>query len=176
MSRYIAHGRSYEFIETNLDKLLEFFGNIGINRFEAVLVLSNDPSLLNNLNDLYYKYLFLGIIEDEETNFYRRHKFFSKTKDYRVSLEKMYRRYKMCLDCGYDDIKWNTLVHATDNEFMKIFVIGSYKKPYQLFSSLEDVMKFMESVDVSDFDIEIYKKLSVNEELVANYEKSGRKY
>ena len=133
MERYMAHGRSYEFIATNLDILLEFFDIIGINRFETVIVLSNDPSLLNNVKDLYNKYLFLGVIEDEESNSYRRHKFFSKTKDYRVSLEKMYRRYKMCLDCGYDDIKWNTLVHATDNEFMKIFVIGSYKKTINYF-------------------------------------------
>lgn len=173
--RYMKHGRTCEFIATNLDILLYFFDAIGINRVEAVIVLANDPSLLNNVRELYNKYLFLGILENDENSF-RRHKFFSKTKDYRVSLDKMYSRYKMCLECGYSDIKWNTLVHATDNEFAKIFIEGTYKKSYQLFSSLDQVMKFLEELDVSDFDIEEYKKLPVNEELVARYEEKGRKY
>lgn len=174
MSRYMAHGRTYEFIVNSLDNLLEFFDSIGINRIEAVIIISNDPALLNNVNGLYDKYLFLGIIENE-LNGFRKHKFFSKTRDYRVSLDTMYKRYRFCLESGYDDIKWNTLVHATDSEFAKIFVETTYRKPYQRFSTIQEAMEYIEKVRYPEIDMEEFKNLEVNKELVELYEKKGRK-
>lgn len=173
MTRYMAHGRTYEFVDRSLTKLLELFDIIGINRIEAVIVISNDPAILNNVNDLYNKFIFLGIIENEDNTF-RKHKFFSKTKDYRVALETMYKRYCFCLESGYTDIKWNTLVHATDNEFAKIFVESTYRKPYQRFTSLQEALEYIKDREYPEIDMEEFKKLDVNEEIVSQYEGKGR--
>ena len=173
MTRYMSHGRTYDFIVRSLDKLLEFFDIIGINRIEAVIVISNDPSLFNDVDSLYDKYLFLGIIENEENTF-RNHKFFSKTRDYRVSLDTMYKRYRFCLESGYTDIKWNTLVHATDNEFAKIFVESTYRKPYQRFDTLQSALEYIGSLEYPAIDIEEFKNLEVNREIVEKYEGKRR--
>ncbi len=173
MTRYMSHGRTYEYVVRSLDKLLEFFDIIGINRIEAVIVISNDPALLNNVDSLYDKYLFLGIIENEENTF-RNHKFFSKTRDYRVSLDTMYKRYRFCLESGYNDIKWNTLVHATDNEFAKIFVESTYRKPYQKFDTLQSALEYIGSLEYPAIDIEEFKNLEVNREIVEKYEGKRR--
>ena len=130
-------------------------------------------ALLNNVDSLYDKYLFLGIIENEENTF-RNHKFFSKTRDYRVSLDTMYKRYRFCLESGYNDIKWNTLVHATDNEFAKIFVESTYRKPYQKFDTLQSALEYIGSLEYPAIDIEEFKNLEVNREIVEKYEGKRR--
>ncbi len=173
MDTYLSHGRTYEYVVEKLDCLLEFLEAIGIGSMECAIILINFPAILNIVDELYPKYLFLGIIENED-NSYRRKKFFSKTKDYRVSLHKIYARYVVCKKCGYEDIKWNTLVHATDAEFAKIFVVGTYRKPYQFFSSVEEVIDFLGNVDISELDIDQYKDLDVNKEIVARYENKGK--
>ena len=175
METYIKHGRTYEYIESTLERLLFFFNAIGIGNVEAVIILSNFPAILNIVDELYPKYLFLGIIENDDNSF-RRHKFFSKTKDYRVGLHKMYARYRLCLEAGYEDIKWNTLVHASDSEFAKIFVEGTYRKYYQIFHSVDQVNAWLESVDISELDLDEFKKLPVNEEIVEKYEGKRRQY
>lgn len=174
MNIYLKHGRSYEYVAANLDKLIDFFEGIGIGRVECAIILMNDFSLINSINELYDKYLFLGILENEDNTF-RKHKFFSKTKDYRVSLNTMYARYKLCLEAGYGDINWNIIVHSTDNEFVKRFITSTYRKPYQIFESPEQVSNWLASVDMSDFDIEEFKSLAVNEEIVEKYEVQRRK-
>lgn len=175
MDGYIKHGRTFEYISSTLDKLLYFFRAIGIGNIETAIILTNFPSILNIVDELYSKYLFLGILENED-NSYRRHKLFSKTKDYRVSLDKMYARYRLCMEAGYEDIKWNTLVHASDSEFARIFVESTYKKPYQLFQDIEQVSKWLSSIDISELDIEEFKSLPVNEEIVEKYEGKRRTY
>ena len=161
MEMYIKHGRTYDYICSNLEKLLLFFETIGIGNIEVSIILTNFPGLLNIVDDLYSKYLFLGIIENEDNSF-RRHKFFSKTKDYRVGLAKMYARYRLCMEAGYGDINWNALVHASDNEFAKIFIEGTYRKPYQLFQSVDQVNDWLSTIDLSELDLEEFKSLSVN--------------
>lgn len=173
MTRYMAHGRTYDFVVRSLDKLLELFDVFGINRIEAAIIISNDPALLNNVDALYDKYLFLGIIENEENTF-RNHKFFSKTRDYRVALDTMYKRYRFCLESGYVDIKWNTLVHATDSEFAKIFVESTYRKPYQRFDTLEQALEYIREAEYPEIDMEEFKNLEVNREIVEKYEGKRR--
>ena len=87
----------------------------------------------------------------------------------------MYKRYRFCLESGYDGIKWNTLVHATDSEFAKIFVESTYRKPYQIFSTIQEAMEYIENVRYPEIDMEEFKNLEVNKELVELYEKKGRK-
>lgn len=175
MECYIKHGRTYEYIASRLDRLLFFFAAIGIGNVEVSIILTNFPSILNIVDELYSKYLFLAVIENDDNSF-RRHKFFSKTKDYRVSLEKMYARYRLCMEAGYEDIKWNTLVHASDNEFAKIFVEGTYIKSYQIFQTVEQVNEWLSNVDINDLNIDEYKVLPVNEEIVEKYEGKRRIY
>lgn len=175
MEGYIKHGRTYEYISSTLERLLFFFRAIGVGNIEVAIILTNFPAILNIVDELYPKYLFLGIIENEDNSF-RRHKFFSKTKDYRVGLEKMYARYRLCMEAGYEDIKWNTLVHASDTEFAKIFIESTYRKPYQLFQTVEQVNEWLSRVDMSEFDINEFKALPVNEEIVEKYEGKRRIY
>lgn len=173
MNNYMKHGRTYEYVESTLDRLLNFFEAIGIGNMECAIILMNFPTILNIVDELYEKYLFLGILENEDNTF-RRHKFFSKTKDYRTCLNTIYARYKLCMECGYEDIKWNTLVHATDTEFAKIFVYSTYRKPYQRFTTVQEVNKYMETIDVSDLNIDRFKELPVNREIVEKYEGKRR--
>lgn len=175
MKSYIKHGRTFEYISSTLERLLFFFRAVGIGNVEVAIILTNFPAILNIVDELYPKYVFLGIIENEDNSF-RRHKFFSKTKDYRVSLEKMYARYRLCMEAGYDDIKWNTLVHASDTEFAKIFIVSTYKKPYHLFQTVEQVNDWLTNVDMSELNIDEFKALPVNEEIVENYEGKRRIY
>ncbi len=175
MSDYIKHGRTYEYIEEKLDRLLFFFECIDIGTTECTIILMNFPGILNIVEELYPKYLFLGILENEDNTF-RYHKFFSKTKDYRVGLHKIYARYVLCQIADYPEIRWNTLVHATDSEFAKIFVMGKYKKPYQIFESVEQVLEALECVNFDTLYIDDYKELPVNKELVEKYENKARRY
>lgn len=171
---YLSHGRTYEYVVTCLNNLLEFFEAIGIGNVECAIILMNDFTLLNDGN-LYEKYIFLGIIENDDNTF-RNHKFFSKTKDFRVSLEKIYARYRLCLEAGYTDINWNILVHSTDNEFAKRFITSTYRKPYQIFDSPEQVFDWLSKVDISELDLEEFKTMDVNKEIVAKYESKKRKH
>lgn len=166
---YMSHGRTYEYVVSCLDRLLEFFEAIGIGRIECAIILMNDFTLLNTVNELYDKYIFLGVIENGDNTF-RNHKFFSKTKDYRTSLAKMYARYRLCLEAGYDDINWNILVHSSDNEFTKRFISSTYRKPYQMFDSPNQVMEWLAQVDINELDLEEFKALPVNKEIVEKYE------
>ena len=175
MASYIKHGRTYEYISSTLERLLFFFRAIGVGNIEVAIILTNFPAILNIVDELYPKYLFLGIIENEDNSF-RRHKFFSKTKDYRVGLEKMYARYRLCMEAGYEDIRWNTLVHASDTEFAKIFVESAYRKPYQLFQDIDQVNEWLSNVDISELNIDEFKTLPVNEGIVENYEGKRRIY
>jgi len=184
MTKYMMHGRhddevtgrTYEFLSEKLDVLIKFFEAVDCSKDEMVKIITSFPSIFNNADELYSKYLFLGIVEDPETNDFRKYKLVNKPMDYMVSLKKIYARYKMMIAFGYDDISWNNLVHVTDSEFCKIFVKGKYKKPYKEFDNEEDAMNFLNNIDVSDFDLESIKSWDVNKEIVARYEEKERRY
>lgn len=177
ITRYLSHGRkedvingrTYEFVNNKLDKLLNLLYAIGYNDAECVQIITNLPSLLNSVDDLYGKYLFLEIVENDENSF-RRDKLLNKTKDFMVGLQKMYARYRLICESGYDKIRWNSLVHASDREFASIFVLGTYDKPYQMFSDETEVDEWLSRISLDDLDLEEVKKSPFNEELVAEYE------
>lgn len=176
MARYLDHGRkeeingrTFEYVERQIDKLLLFLGSIGCTTWDAVKILTNMPSLLNTVDDLYNKYLFLGIVENENNTF-RKEKLINRTKDWMVGLPKMYARYRLVCDSGYGKANWNNLVHSSDREFASIFIHSAYNKNYQMFETLEEVMNWLKSVDVNELDFDLVKHWSVNEEIVARYE------
>ena len=146
---------------------------MGFNKKEMVQILGNLPNLLNSVDELYKKYLFLGIIENEENSF-RKNKLLNRTRDYMVGLSKIYARYKLICEAGYDNLRWNSLVHASDKEFARIFVRSTYVKPYQLFDTEEQVYEWLENVNFDELNIEEIKCWDVNEELVRSYEGSRK--
>lgn len=176
MIKYLDHGRkdaingrTLLYVEAQLDKLLNLLECMGCTKEDCVKVLSNLPSLLNTVDDLYNKYLLLGIVEDVD-NSIRKDKLINKTKDYMVGISKIYARYRLIMESGYNVFSWNILMHATDSEFCKVFTRGKYFKPYQSFSDKDSVMRWLNQVDFGEFDIEQWKGLEVNKELVAKYE------
>ena len=169
---YLNHGRTIDFLDTKIDLLFKFSKSIGLSQEEVVLVLSSFPGILNVVEDLYNKYLFLGIVENEE-NTIRKDKLINKANDYRVGLRKIYSRYKFMVNIGYDKITWNSLVHATDQEFASIFVVGKYAKPYRIFGSTDEALKALNDIDISDFNVDDYKKIKVNRKIVEGYEGQG---
>ncbi len=176
ITRYLDHGRKDEingrtvgFVSKQLDSLINLLECIGFSKQEIVQVITNLPSILNTVDDLYHKYLFLGILENE-TNDFRKGKLLYKTKDFMVGLTKMYARYRLIEESGYDTFRWNSLVHASDKEFASIFVKGAYDKPYQLFEAEGGVYEWLKKVDINDLDIDEIKRMPVNEELVVKYE------
>lgn len=176
VTRYLDHGRRDEingrtisFVARQLDSLIYLLECIGYNKEEMVRIITNLPAILNTVDDLYKKYLFLGILENEENSF-RKDKLLNKTKDFIVGLPKMYARYRLIQESGYNVIRWNSLVHASDREFASIFIKGAYAKPYQLFRQEESVYEWLRNIDVNELDISELKVLPVNEELVVQYE------
>ena len=176
ITRYLDHGRKEEingrtlsFVSKQLNRLIELLTCIGLSQEEIVRVITNLPSVLNTVDDLYNKYLFLGILENEENTF-RKDKLLNKTKDFMVGLSKMYARYRLISESGYDNYKWNSLVHASDKEFASIFIKSNYSKPYQLFETADQVYTWLSNVDITELNMNEFRNLPVNEELVVKYE------
>lgn len=181
ISKYLDHGRKDEvngrtlnFVLKQLDQLISFLECVGYTKEEMVRIITNFPSILNTIDDLYNKYLFLGLLEDPTKNNLRKDKLLNKTKDFMVSFNKMYARYKLICETSYDRLSWNTLVHASDREFCSIFVRNTYHKPYQLFTDPVQVMRWLKEVNSDEFDIEEFKTLAANKELVEKYEKRSK--
>lgn len=182
--KYISHGRTEEingrteeYIEKQIKKFIKLLNCIGYNEEEIRTIIVSFPSLLNSIDSLYEKYLFLGLIEND-TNTFRKERFKTRARDLIISLDKMYARYRLCCEAGYDKITWNTLTHATDKEFASIFIKnykGAYQRDYQLFDSYEEVSNYLNSINSADLNIEDIKRLPVNEDLVNKYEEEKRR-
>lgn len=182
MIRYLQHsrsdnmsGRSYEYINEKLDTFVKICLAIGLSYEEMVIVLTGFPQVLNVVDSFYEKYLFLGIIENMDNNV-RKNKLVTKPKDFAVSLQQIYSRYKLICESGYGKVSWNSLVHATKNEFASIFVANVYYKPYQLFSNKEEVIAWLNNVNIDELDINEYKTLGVNREIVEKYEEREKRF
>ena len=182
ITNYLNHGRSEEingrtidYVSERLDKLLEFLYALDFDNREVVHIITLYPGIFNGINSLYEKYLFLGIVENLD-NTVRKNKLYNKPKDFMVGLGKMYARYKLIIDSGYNNVTWNSLVHASDREFARIFIPGSHKKSYHMFSNELGVLDYLANVDIRELNIEKYKELPVNEELVRKYESKGKKH
>jgi len=182
MTRYLSHGRTEEingrtlnYVSERIDKLLEFLFALDFSLRECVLIITRHPEILNGVESLYEKYLFLGLVENMD-NTVRKSKLFSRPRDFMISLNKMYARYKLIIESGYNNVTWNSLVHASDREFCKIFVEGSHHKKHQLFDNELQVLDYLVSVDINELDIDKFKEMTVNEELVRRYEGKGKRY
>lgn len=182
MTRYLSHGRTEEingrtlnYVSERMDKLLEFLFALDFSLRECVLIITRHPEILNGVESLYEKYLFLGLVENMD-NTVRKSKLFSRPRDFMISLNKMYARYKLIIESGYNNVTWNSLVHASDREFCKIFVEGSHHKKHQLFDNELQVLDYLVSVDINELDIDKFKEMTVNEELVRRYEGKGKRY
>ena len=167
-------GRSISFIEESLGNLVYFLNIIGCSDIEKIIVIGNMPSILNSVEELYKKYLFLGVVCDNGD--IRKDKIVNHTKDYMCGLKTIYKRYCLVRDSGYNKYTWNVLVHSTDDEFANIFITGTYSYRHKIFSSKDDVDKWLSSVNVDNIDWESIKKMDVNKEIVNKYENKGRKY
>ena len=175
MSNYLEHGRTLDFVSQKINKLLEFLYAIDLNEKDAVRILTLYPAILNSVENLYDKYLFLGYIENLD-NTVRKNKLLNSPRDYMIGLAKMYARFNLIKDSGYGVYNWNNLVHASDREFCRIFVRGTYNKPYQMFDNELQVLDYLSRVDVKNLDLSMLKEMTVNEELVDKYESKGKRH
>ena len=178
VTRYLDHGRkgiingrTIEYVSKQLDSLNSLLTCIGLTYEEIVTVITNLPAILNTVDDLYHKFIFLGIVENEQNTF-RKEKLVNKTADFMVGLSKMYARFRLISESGYNTFRWNSLVHASDKEFASIFIKGAYNKPYQLFENATEVYAWLANIDINELNIDEFKSLPVNEELVVQYERT----
>ena len=130
ITKYLDHGKKEEingrtinFVKKQLDSLIYFLECLDFSKEEMVRIITNLPTILNTVDDLYKKYLLLGVLEEDSRNSLRKDKLLNKTKDFMVGFNKIYARYKLVCEAGYDRLSWNVLVHASDREFCSIFVI-----------------------------------------------------
>ena len=175
MTSYLSHGRTEEFVAEKLNKLLEFLYALDLDTKDAVRILTAYPAILNTVDTLYEKYIFLGYIENLD-NTVRIKKLLNKPRDFMIGLNKMYARLMLIKESGYNNANWNNLVHDSDREFCRLFVITEYSKPYQMFASEMQVLDYLSKVDMSKLDLSKFKELPVNEELVSKYEGKGKKH
>ena len=174
MTNYLSYDRTVDFVSEKLNKLLEFLCALDLNEKDAVRILTKYPALLNNVDDLYEKYIFLGYIENLD-NTIRINKLLNNPKDYVVGLGKIYARFVLIQESGLDDYSWNALVHMSDREFCKLFVVTTKKKSYQMFENELQALDYLANVDVKEIDLSKFKEMTVNEELVRKYEGKTRK-
>lgn len=184
MVRYLNHGnkgksndRTLGYVSRKLDTLIKFLKALDFTDEEMLKVLMDFPAILGISDELYTKYLLLGITENED-NTIRREKLLNSPKDFMIGLSTMYARFCLIRESGYNKFNWNCLAHISSKEFSNIFVKRAYYKPYKIFDTEEEVLSWMEKVDISSLDIVEFKNLKVNEELVKCYEskESSRKY
>ena len=190
LSVYLKHarksdkmgGRTDDFLKEHFVELVNTLRAFEYNDNEIITIIGKIPSLINVSSDVYPKLLLLGVIENGN-NEVRKEKLLSKPKDFMVGLSKVYARYKLISESGYNTYTWNSLVHATDKEFASIFVYKTdgvkqirNRKPHQIFDSVEQVEDWLSKVDLSEFDIEQYKDMDVNKEFVARYGQKTRNY
>ncbi len=175
MASYLKHGRTVEFVSEKINKLLEFLYALDLNTKDAIRILTLYPAILNTVDNLYEKYLFLGYIEDLD-NEVRKKKLLNSPRDFMIGLNKMYARFSLISESGYGVYNWNNLVHASDREFCRIFVKRTYEKPYQVFDNELQVLDYLSNVDINRLDISYFKKMTVNEELVRKYEGKEKRH
>ena len=183
MRKYLEHGRheghvegrSIEYLEKHLNELMLLMDALELTNEERVQILTNMPSLLNTSKDMITKFLLLGCLENEDNTF-RKKKLINKTNDYRIGLKKLYGRYIVASNASYPEINWNLLVHSTDVEYAQRFVKGAYYKPYQMFETVEDVLKAVDEVSLDSLDVNEIMSWDVNREIVDRYgERKNRK-
>lgn len=182
-SRYLKHsksdtdktgGRAFTFLEDKLNKFIDLFSSFGYNPEELIILLTNYPTILNTIDTCYAKLLLLGVVENS-ANTVRKEKLLERTKDFMISINKIYSRYKLICETGYDKCNWSNLITKSENEFCKIFVNKSGMS-HQLFSNIEEVKKWLDDVTINEFNIEEFKSMDVNKEFVAKYEEKTRSY
>ena len=117
---------SGEQLDEKIDKLLNFFNNIGINRRQIIDILYNNFRLIDSIptEEFLNKYIFLSVIENKE-NTVRKGILLNNSRLFQKSLEEFYARYKLCKDSG-SDINKNTVVAEGYTKFIRRFVTNKY--------------------------------------------------
>jgi|GEM_PF-4920444 len=164
-------GRTIEKFSSNLGEFIKLFYAIGYTNKEITIILTKHANILNeSINTVYQKYLLLGVIEDD-TMTVRKNKLLEKTRDFVISLDLIYARYKFMEKVGYENITWSNLVHDTEKEFAKKFVVKDYYKPYRILKNINQLTsaELKKSFPISDADLTFLEKLDVNNELISAY-------
>ena len=174
--KYLSHGRgdkvngrTYEYVEKQLQNLIHTLDAIGYNKHEMAQIICNLPTVLNMGEELYKKYLFLAVIENEGNNI-RKNKILNRTKDIMAGFPRMYARYKLICYSGYNKPSWSNIVHASTKEFLSVFIKDKYEASHQVFKTFEEGIAWLESVDVNEFSLEDAKSWDINKEFVKKYE------
>ena len=178
LARYLQHmtdsetigGRTMEYLQNQLHKYLHLFYCFGFDNDEMLYIFMRMPSILNVVDDCYSKLLILALIEPEPNGKVRKAKILSNPNDLRISIHTLYSRYLMIEKTRYSKYNWNNLVHMSRSEFAKLFVKDKYVKPYQMFSSIDEVEDTLADFEKQDIDLEPFKKMAANEEFVKRYE------
>ena len=160
-------GRTDEYFITRMNKLVKYASYIGLSSKQIFTILTNDFSFINQTEIIGEKYLFLGLIEDEE-NSVRLHHLLQKPKDFRMSTTKMNKRYAFLQKYGYPNINFNNVVHMSDKEFLNLFVRTTYYKPYQVFNDIVDAENAYNYFVAEEVKLEDLMKLPQNKEIMNN--------
>ena len=174
ITNYLSYGKTIEFVSEKLNKLLEFLYALDLNNGDVVRILTKYPGILDIVDDLYEKYLFLGNIENLD-NSIRISKLLNSPKDYVMGFSKLYARYTLIKESGLNDYSWHTLVRLSDREFSRLFILKEKKKDYQIFDNELQVLDYLSRVDINRLDLSKLKEMTVNEELVRKYEGKGKR-
>lgn len=166
----VINGRTLEYIEKNLTKLIHFFESVGYTKEEYVHILSTMPSLINLADVIYNKYLMLGCIVKPGEVDIRKEKLLARPLDLMLGLDEIISRYLIISQTGYGVFTWNNMTHISKTSFANIFVTKIKPADYKIFENVDSAKQYMENMDVSDFPLDEVKKWDVNRELVEKYE------
>ena len=160
-------GRPPKTLEEDLDNFLEFAYSINLSELEIIECIKNFPAIIRMIDeDFYWKYVLMSVVENED-NTLRKTMLIARTRDFQIDLKLLFSRYYLMVSLNYPDITWNSLIKNSSKDFAKIFVKGTYAKPYKIYESVDelnsDKLRYMFPIDY-DYLTKL-AQLPINEEI-----------
>ena len=96
---YLQNRSSLAYFAQNLDELLEFFKTLGYDTKSVIAVIKKWPAIIHtDKNHLFYKYLIMGRVVDENHESIRDDALLNHAKDFMISTNLLYARVKYLED------------------------------------------------------------------------------
>ena len=99
ISEYLQNRSSLSYFSQNLDELIKFFNTLGYDTKSVIEVIKKWPAIIHaDKNHLFYKYLIMGKVVNENNESIRDDSLLNHAKDFMISTNLLYARVKYLID------------------------------------------------------------------------------
>lgn len=97
--KYLQNRSSLSYFAQNLDELINFFNTLGYDTKSVIEVIKKWPAIIHaDKNHLFYKYLIMGKVVNENRESIRDDALLNHAKDFMISTNLLYARVKYLID------------------------------------------------------------------------------